>query len=63
MLILIAVLALPQLWKAFQERSIAEAAYYRAAPAVRLEYAVQYLALAALLAIMAFVAHGALPPR
>lgn len=63
MLILIAVLALPQLWKAFQERSIAEAAYYRAAPEVRLEYAVQYLALAGLLAIMAFVAHGALPPR
>ena len=63
MLVLIAVLALPQLWKAFQDRSIEDSAYYRVAPAVRLEYAVQYLALAGFLAIMAFVAHEALPPR
>ncbi len=63
MLVLIAVLALPQLWKAFQDRSIADSAYYRVAPAVRLEYAVQYLSLAGFLAVMAFVAHEAMPPR
>lgn len=63
MLVLIAVLALPQLWKAFQDRSIAHSAYYRVAPAVRLEYAAQYLALAGFLAIMAFVAHEAMAPR
>jgi Zn-dependent protease len=61
MLVLIAVLALPQLWKAFQDRSIAESAYYRSAPAVRLEYGAQYLALAGFLALMAFVAHEAMP--
>lgn len=61
MLVLIAVLALPQLWKAFQDRSIAASAYYRAAPSVRLEYAAQYVALAGFLAVMAFVAHEAMP--
>jgi Zn-dependent protease len=61
MLVLIAVLALPQLWKAFQERSIAESAYYRVAPSVRREYALQYLALAGFLGVMAFVAHEAVP--
>ncbi|HWI99042.1 MAG TPA: site-2 protease family protein [Burkholderiales bacterium] len=61
MLVLVAVLALPQLWKAFQERSIAESTYYRVAPSVRREYAFQYLALAGFLAVMAFVAHEAVP--
>lgn len=63
MLVLIAVLALPQLWKAFQDRSIAASAYYRVAPSVRLEYAAQYVALAGFLAVMAFVAHEAMPRR
>lgn len=63
MLILVAVLALPQLWKAYQDRSIAESAYYRVAPSVRMEYAAQYLALAGFLAVMGFVAHEALPRR
>jgi Zn-dependent protease len=63
MLVLIAVLALPQLWKAFQDRSITDSAYYRVAPAIRLEYAAQYLALSGFLAIMAFVAHEAMAVR
>ena len=63
MLVLIAVLALPQLWQAYQDRAIADSAYYRVAPAVRLEYAAQYVALAGFLAIMAYVAHEAMAPR
>jgi hypothetical protein len=57
MLILIAILALPQLWTAFRDRSVLEAQYYRAPQRVRVEYAVQYLALASFLAIMAFAAY------
>ena len=57
MLILIAILALPQLWAAFRDRSVLEAEYYRAPQRVRVEYAVQYLALASFLAIMAFAAY------
>ena len=63
MLILIAVLAVPQLWTAFTDRAALEADYYRVASSVRMEYAVQYLALASLLAVMAFEAHEVLPTR
>jgi len=63
MLILIAILAAPQLWAAWKARDMESSAYYRAAPAVRLQYAVQYLALAGFLAVMAFEVHQALSGR
>jgi Zn-dependent protease len=63
MLLLIAVLALPQLWTAFKDRAVLDSAYYRAAPSVRLQYGVQYLALASLLAVMALEAHEGLGSR
>ena len=63
MLILIAVLALPQLWTAFKNRGVLDSAYYRAAPSVRLQYGAQYLALAGLLSIMAMEAHEAVGSR
>ncbi len=57
MLVIIAILALPQLWSAFRDRAVLASDYYRAPQKVRLEYAVQYLALAGFLAIMAFAAY------
>lgn len=60
MLVLIAVLALPRLWGALKDRSLVDSPYYRVAPGVRLEYSVQYLGLASLLAIMSFEAHRAI---
>jgi Zn-dependent protease len=63
MLILIAVLALPQLWTALKDRSVIDSPYYRVAPAIRVEYAVQYLGLASLLAVMSFEAHQAIGER
>jgi Zn-dependent protease len=57
LLILIAVLAIPQLWTAFKNRNAPEAEYYRASRSVRLRYASQYLALAGFLSIMAYEVH------
>jgi Zn-dependent protease len=60
LLILIGVLAIPQLWAAFKDRGTLDAAYYRASSRVRLTYAAQYLALAGFLAVMAFEIHQGL---
>jgi Zn-dependent protease len=59
MLILMAVLAAPHLWKAikFDPNAPENAAYYSVAPAKRFEYAVYYIVLAAFLAIMSFDVH------
>ena len=43
LLILIAVLAIPQVWTVFKNRGTLGSDYYRASSAVRLQYAVQYL--------------------
>lgn len=59
MLILIAILAIPQLWAAFKNKDVLDSAYYRAPSSVRMHYAVQYLVLASLLAIMAFETYEA----
>jgi Zn-dependent protease len=59
LLILMAVLAAPQLWKAwnFDPDAPENAAYYSVAPAKRFEYALYYLALAAFLAVMSYDVH------
>ena len=59
MLILMAVLAAPHLWKAikFDPKAPENAAYYSVAPAKRFEYAVYYIVLAAFLAVMSFDVH------
>lgn len=59
LLILMAVLAAPHVWKAFKfdPRAPENAAYYTVAPAKRLEYAAYYLVLAAFLAVMCFDVH------
>lgn len=64
MLILIAVMAAPQVWKALKYRSDSEEAqtYYAVSPAVRLEYASYYLGLTLFLAVMAHDVHEMLGP-
>ena len=59
LLILMAVLAAPQLWKAvkFDPKAPENVAYYSVEPAKRFEYSVYYIALAAFLAVMSFDAH------
>jgi Zn-dependent protease len=59
LLVLIAILALPQMWSVLTNRQALDSRYYQTDRAVRVEYAVQYLALAGFLAIMAFEAHEA----
>jgi Zn-dependent protease len=58
-LILMAILAAPQVWKAFKFDPAApeNQAYYSVAPAKRLEYATYYLALAAFLALISYETH------
>jgi len=60
LLILIAVLALPQLWNAFASKGALDARYYGAPASVRMSYAAQYLVLAGFLAVMAFDVHEGL---
>ena len=62
LLILIAILAAPQVWAAFKSRGLLASEYYRAEPSIRLQYTLQYLALAGLLAVMAFDVHEKLGP-
>jgi Zn-dependent protease len=59
LLILMAVLAAPHMWKAwtFDPNAPENVAYYSVAPAKRFEYAVYYVALAAFLAVMSFDVH------
>lgn len=59
MLILIAILAAPQIWKAIKYRSDSEEAqtYYAVSPAVRLEYGFYYLGLLLFLAVMTHDIH------
>jgi Zn-dependent protease len=58
-LILMAILAAPQVWKAFKfdPQGPENQAYYSVAPAKRLEYATYYIALAAFLALISYETH------
>ena len=60
LLVLIAVLALPQIWKVFRGSEAENARYYNAPLAVRWQYGFQYLALGAFLSIMAYELHEVL---
>jgi Zn-dependent protease len=59
MLLLIALIAAPQVWKAIKFRADSEEArtYYAASTATRLEYGVYYVALTAFLAVMTYDVH------
>ena len=62
LLILMAVLAAPQVWKAikFDPAAPENQAYYSVELGKRLEYATYYLVLAGFLAVMSYEAHGTL---
>ncbi|MDR2452552.1 MAG: site-2 protease family protein [Candidatus Accumulibacter sp.] len=60
LLLLICIVAIPQAWRMLRDRNAIESAYYRAPANVRYQYAFQYLALAALLSVMAFEVHETL---
>lgn len=57
MLLLVALLAGPQLWAAFKARNEPPSAYYRADPRTRMSYGAQYVFLTCALAVMAYEAH------
>jgi Zn-dependent protease len=59
LLILMAVLAAPHMWKAwtFDPKAPENVAYYSVVPAKRFEYGLYYVALAAFLAVMSFEVH------
>lgn len=61
-LILMAILAAPQVWRAFHfdPNAPENQAYYSVTPAKRLEYATYYIALAAFLALISYETHGLL---
>lgn len=63
LLILISIIAVPQLWGVFKNRDVLNSAYYRASFSIRLQYALQYLTLAGFLAIMSFEMHTSLSAR
>lgn len=63
LLLLIAIVAIPQAWSALRDRNVMESAYYRASAKVRFQYAFQYLVLAVILSVMAFEIHEALGMR
>lgn len=63
LLLLIAIVAIPQAWSALRDRNVMESAYYRASAKVRFQYAFQYLVLAVILSVMAFEIHETLAMR
>lgn len=65
MLILVGLLAAPQVWKAVKYRTDSEEAqtYYAVSTATRLEYAFCYLGLTLFLAVMSYDVHGMLVSR
>ena len=57
MLIFIGILALPQIWNAYQTRNDASLNYYQASNATKLKYGTQYLALTVSLCVLSFEVH------
>ena len=62
-LILVAILALPQMWELFKNRGKVNPDYYRASAAIRFQYAAQYLILIVVLSTLAFDVHEMLEAR
>lgn len=60
MLILIAVLAAPQVWSVLRHRDIARETYYQVPSNVRVGYAAQYLVLTGFLAVTTYELHSML---
>lgn len=62
LLILIVVLAVPQVWKTLKDKAIANSDYYQTSGNSKLSYTFQYLLLVGLLAVTAYQVHEMLPP-
>jgi Zn-dependent protease len=61
MLVLIAVVAIPHLWRTTSDASSMPAGYYDVPRETRVSYALSYLGLAAFLGLMTYHAHQSLP--
>ena len=59
-LLLVAVLAAPQLWAAYRQSKEPQADYYKSDKMTRIRYGFQYLALVVFLSVLAFESHEAL---
>jgi len=57
LLILVAIIAIPQIWSLLRNRAVLDTAYYKASISIRIKYATQYLMLVIFLALMAFEAY------
>jgi len=57
MLIFIGILALPQIWHAYQTRNDTTLSYYQASIATKLKYGIQYLVLTISLCVLSFELH------
>ena len=60
MIILIGLFALPQLWNAFTNRALLESQYYQVPNNIKVNYAIQYLALVIFLTILTIETHDSL---
>ncbi len=61
LLILVAIMAAPQIWAVLTNKDMPNARYYQAPAKVRITYAVHYLVLAVLLSVLAFDVYQGLP--
>lgn len=60
LLLIIAIIAIPQAWGVLKDKATLGSAYYRAAISVRRRYAIQYLTLVTFLSFMALEVHNVL---
>lgn len=60
MIILIGLFALPQLWNAFTNRALLESQYYQVPNNIKVNYAIQYLALVIFLTVLTIETHDSL---
>jgi Zn-dependent protease len=57
MIIVVGILAIPQLWAVLADKSLRASSYYQVPKATRLSYAAQYMALVVFLLILSFETH------
>jgi Zn-dependent protease len=60
MIILIGLFALPQLWNAFTNRALLDSQYYQVPNNIKVNYAIQYLALVIFLTVLTIETHDSL---
>jgi Zn-dependent protease len=63
MIIVIGLMALPQVWSVLQNKSLTQSAYYRVTTSVRVSYSAQYLLLVIALLVLSFDIHERLGHR